>query len=287
MIEKGLGEKSHRYIYPALELYNRVQQFWQEVLPGHIGQTLLLVTHGGTNRALISTALGITPDRYHCIQQSNCGISILRFTNGSLESGRLEAMNLTAHVGEHLPKIQEGGSGLRLFLVSSEDHPEQTQQLAQLLQATKIDFSITEDVNNSQVITEQILQYHPEAVQIAVLRSDFPEAWQQDINAKNTAFTSITGLVVGGENIIKRLLGQTLGMTLEHLQKLQVPPGTISCIHYPGNGHPPVLQTMNVSGTEQDLIFGHPFLESMKQPELLKGCLTNYGTNMSAPDLKR
>lgn len=275
MVDEGLGEKSHQYIYPALELYNRVQQFWQEVLPRHIGQTLLLVTHGGTNRALISTALGIAPDHYHCIQQSNCGISVLHFTNGLLESGRLEAMNLTAHVGEHLPKLQEGGSGLRLFLVSSEEHPQQTQQLGKLLQETKIDFSITEDINNSQATAEQILQYHPETVQIAVLRSDFPEAWQQNINARTTAFTSMTGLVVGGENIIKRLLGQTLGMTLDHLQRLQVAPGTISCIHYPGSGYLPVLQTINVSGAEKDLIFGSSFSESIKQ-QSSQGCLTNY-----------
>lgn len=267
MAWEGLGERSHQRIYPAIDLYKRVQQFWQEVLPRHIGQTLLLVTHGGTNRALISTALGITPDRYHCIQQSNCGISVLHFPDGSLELGRLEAMNLTAHVGEHLPKLQEGGSGLRLFLVSSEKtHPEQTQQLAQLLQETRIDFSIIEDINNSQTTAKQILQSHPETVQLAVLREDFPEAWQQGINTRNTASTFTTGLVVGSENIIKRLLSQALDMNLDHLQRLQVHPGTISCIHYPGSEHPPVLQVMNLSGMEKDLIFGYPFLNSMKQP---------------------
>lgn len=260
-------EKSDRYIYPAIDLYKRVKQFWQEVLPRHIGQTLLLVAHGGTNRALISTALGITPDRYHCIQQSNCGISVLNFTDGSLESGRLEAMNLTSHVGEHLP-LREGGSDLRLFLVSSA-HPEQTQQLPQLLQETRIDFSIIEDINNSQATAKQILQYHPETLQIAVLREDFPEAWQQGINARNTASTSLTGLVVGSENVIKRLLCQALGMKLDHLQRLQLFSSTTSYIHYPGDGHPPVLQAMNVSGAEKDLIFGHP-LESMKQPESSK-----------------
>ncbi|MGL4618247.1 MAG: histidine phosphatase family protein, partial [Chroococcidiopsis sp.] len=74
--------------FPALDLYQRVREFWQEILPRHRGQSVLLVTHGGTNRALISTALGIKPDRYHCIQQSNCGISVLNFPDGSLESGQ-------------------------------------------------------------------------------------------------------------------------------------------------------------------------------------------------------
>jgi broad specificity phosphatase PhoE len=86
--------------YPALDLYERVQEFWQEVLPHHVGQTLLVVAHGGTNRALISTALGISPEYYHCFQQSNCGISILNFSDGSLASGELEAMNLNYHLRE-------------------------------------------------------------------------------------------------------------------------------------------------------------------------------------------
>ncbi|BAY89250.1 MULTISPECIES: histidine phosphatase family protein [unclassified Tolypothrix] len=84
--------------YPALDLYQRVQEFWQEVLPKHLGQTLLVIAHGGTNRALISTALGISPAFYHCWQQSNCGISVLNFADGSLGSAKLEAMNLNHHL---------------------------------------------------------------------------------------------------------------------------------------------------------------------------------------------
>ncbi|MBD2344564.1 histidine phosphatase family protein [Anabaena subtropica] len=84
--------------YPALNLYERVKEFWHEVLPNNVGKTLLVVAHGGTNRALIGTALGIIPEFYHCFQQSNCGISILRFTDGLLGSGQLEAMNLNSHL---------------------------------------------------------------------------------------------------------------------------------------------------------------------------------------------
>jgi broad specificity phosphatase PhoE len=84
--------------YPALSLYQRVQEFWQEVLPNYVGKTLLVVAHGGTNRALIGTALGISPEFYHSFVQSNCGISILSFPDGSLVSGQLEAMNLHTHL---------------------------------------------------------------------------------------------------------------------------------------------------------------------------------------------
>ena len=251
-------------IYPALDLYQRVREFWQEILPRHQGKTLLIVAHGGTNRALISTALGIAPNRYHCIQQSNCGISVLHFPDGSLESGSLEAMNLTNHVGECLPKLQESGSGLRLLLLPLE--VTQTQQLALLLQETNIDFSIIEDNFNSQAIAKKILQDHPETVQLKFLSQDFPENWQQGINARNTASTFITGLVVGNLNIIKRLVGNALGINVDFQQSLQLTPGTITSIHYPGNKHYPVLQVMNLSGLATNSILD---LESIKSKDFI------------------
>jgi len=161
--------KTHQSTHPALDLYKRVREFWQEVLPRHVGQTLLIVAYGGTNRALISTALGIAPERYHCIQQSNCGISVLHFPDGSLASGSLEAMNLTTPVGECLPLLQESGSSLRLLLLPVETINQDQTQLAQLLQATNINFSTIEDNSQSQAIAKNLLQHHPETMQLRVL----------------------------------------------------------------------------------------------------------------------
>lgn len=252
-------ETHHQYFYPALDLYKRVQQFWQEVLSHHVGQ-VLLVTHGGTNRALISTAIGVCADRYHCIQQSNCGISVLNFPDGCLESGRLEALNLTSHVGENLPKLHETGQGLRLMIVpSGAINPEQTQQLAELLKTTPIDFCISEN-SHFQATAQQILQYHPTTVQFEVLREDFPEAWLQTIAKRSTVFAStqansnqlITGLVVTGEYIVKRFIGQVLGMNSNQMERLQLLERGISCIYYPYGDHPPVLQAMNISGSVEE-----------------------------------
>ncbi len=252
----GLGQRPHLCIYPVLSLYQRVQEFWQEVLPHYVGKTLLLVTHGGTNRALISTALGITPDRYHCIQQSNCGISVLNFADGSLESGQLELMNLSSHVGEYLPKPQEGGKGLRLLLIPSNTTVEETQNLAELLKEISIEFSLSSVSNNSQEIGEQILQYHPETCNFKVLHEDYPEDWQAVINTKTVSNPDnlTTGLVVATEQTIKYLICQAIGMNLEQIERLQVKEGTISCIQYPGSHHPPILQAMNISADQNKFI---------------------------------
>jgi phosphoserine phosphatase len=236
---------SQTRFYPALNLYERVQQFWQEVLPRHIGQTLLVVAHGGTNRALISTALGITPDRYHCIQQSNCGVSILNFPDGSLNSGQLEAMNLSSHIGEYLPNLQEGGKGLRLLLVAATTTALQAQNLAAFLKEIQINFSLTDVFHTSQQISEYILQDHLETFKIQVCVNDFSINWQKLIDNKLDFFeTNTTVLIVGNEQNIKFLIAQVLNA---NLKRLQMKPGTISCIHYPGFNHLPVLQGLNIS----------------------------------------
>jgi probable phosphoglycerate mutase len=84
--------------YPVRDLYGRSQQFWQDILPRHRGQTLMVVSHSGTNRALINTALNVGPAHYHALKQSNCGISMLKFSAGESLSAQLEALNWIGHL---------------------------------------------------------------------------------------------------------------------------------------------------------------------------------------------
>jgi phosphoserine phosphatase len=229
-------------LYPALDLYERVNKFWQQVLPRYIGKTLLLVVHGGTNRALISTALGITPDRYHCIQQSNCGISILNFSDGTLESGRLEVMNLACHVGENLP---EGGKGLRLLLIPSDASIEQINSLAVQLKGVNIFWCLIDAFNDSRTLAKEVIKYHPETADLKVIQ-DLPE-WQKTIHSKNIdSNSSVTGLVVAKKETIKTLISQAIGVNPDDKDRLHIKQGTVSSTHYSGEHHPPVLQAMNV-----------------------------------------
>jgi phosphoserine phosphatase len=252
LVGEGLGER----FYPALDLYDRVHKFWQQILPQYLGKTLLLVVHGGTNRALISTALGITPDRYHCIQQSNCGISVLNFPDGTLESGRLEIMNLASHVEENLPKLQEGGKGLRLLLIRSGASVEQINSLAEQLREVNILLCLSDTHDESHTLAEKVIKHHPETADLKVLQ-DFAE-WQRAIIHKTTDSNNlITALVVAKEEIIKTLISQALGINLNENDRLQVKQGTISSIQYPSSDHPPILQAMNISTVAKTLEIGN------------------------------
>jgi probable phosphoglycerate mutase len=166
--------------FPILSLYNQAEQFWQETLPQHQGETLLIVGHNGINRALISTALGISPSRYHCLRQSNCGISVLNFSGGFGEPVQLESMNQTQHLGEILPNWQPTSPGVRLLLVRHgetewnrqgkfqgqidiplNDHGRlQAIKAGEFLKDVPIDFASSSTMSRPKETAEIILKHH-------------------------------------------------------------------------------------------------------------------------------
>jgi phosphoserine phosphatase len=272
--------------FPIPELYKTAHQFWQDILPKHQGQTVLIVAHGGTNRALISTAMGLSPERYHTLQQSNCGISILEFNEtltplspplfkggspeekfrgevqkGSLEeekrqtsSVQLTALNLTAHLGETLPKLKEGKQGLRLLLLPSTTTEAQAQHLAKILEETSLNFILSADLYHSRAIAEPFLAIQPTAVHLQVLREDFPNAWRQVLVSRRASDRQqtelVTGLLIAKETILQDLLESAIPKRVSNAigtQTAQLEPGTLSILHYPQVGCPPVLQALNFS----------------------------------------
>ena len=161
---------------PVLQLYEKARQFCQEVLPLHQGKTILVVSHGGTIRALIATATGIQPQNYHAIQQSNSGINVLNFDNNSSKPfAKIEAINQTQHLGEILPKLKNGKCGLRLLLLPVSDNQVKGNiEIAQFLKSVQLDFCISNNTVNIQSILESIVksQSNP-PVNLQVSRKDF------------------------------------------------------------------------------------------------------------------
>ncbi len=170
--------------YPVLDLFEQAKSLWAEILPCHEGETILLVAHSGINRALIATALGIEPARYHHLQQSNCGISILNFN----EAGQvqMESLNLTSHLasisGSPLPATKKDHTGIRLLLVrhgetnwnrdqrfqGQIDIPlnpkgeEQGKQAAEFLRNIKIDRAFSSTLQRPLQTAKIILSAHPD-----------------------------------------------------------------------------------------------------------------------------
>ena len=200
--------------FPVLALYEQAKTFWQNVLSSssssssshHRGQTLMIVAHNGINRALISTALGISPERYHCIQQSNCGFSVLNFAGDFGEPVELESLNQTQHLGDILPSLRPNHQGLRLLLVrhgetqwnhltkfqGQIDVPLnnvgklQATKTGAFLQTLKIDFACSSPMKRARETAEIILQHH-QNLELELLQ-DFKEInhglWQGKTEAE-------------------------------------------------------------------------------------------------------
>lgn len=254
------------FAYPVLDLFAQAKCFWQTILPRHVGETVLVVTHSGTSRALISTALGLSAAKYHVLQQSNCGISILNFGGGCTEIARLDdncvasrsaklvALNLTTHLGEVLPKLKAGKQGLRLLLLPGEAiAATQLHRLAEFLQPVTINFYLNlagdwaspRRSHRTDATGASILQYHPQTAQLQASTQDFPYVWQQKIAALVQADTLITGLIVASDHIIQQILMQLLGINSNDCWRLPLISGTLSIIHYPTVDIVPVTQSIN------------------------------------------
>ncbi|HEY9847646.1 MAG TPA: histidine phosphatase family protein [Candidatus Caenarcaniphilales bacterium] len=175
------GAKGPVLLMPVPALYEQARQLWQQILPRHWGETILLVGHSGINRALIGTALNLMPEHYHTLHQSNCGISVLNFPQGWGQPAQLESLNLTAHLGEALPPPKSGYQGLRLLLVRhgetewnrqgrfqggidvplNETGQQQARKVADFLKPVQLDAAFSSSMSRPKQTAERILEYHP------------------------------------------------------------------------------------------------------------------------------
>lgn len=229
--------------YPVLNLYDRAQQFWQDVLPRHAGKMILIVGHGGTNHALISQAIGLSAAQHHCLQQSNCGISELIFT-GADRSATLTAMNLTHPLGESLPKLKEGKQGVRLLLLPTG---EISPALIESLRDVSIDFSLSSEAVQSELQT--VLQNHLQTVRLHVASDSSLLGWQQMLAnrpaSQSHSASLITGLVMAKAPFLQQFITQALMLPEVKRDRISLHPNSLSILHYPSVEHVPVLQALN------------------------------------------
>ena len=234
------------HTYPVLELYRRAETFWRETLPLHAGETVVVVGHGGTNHALISSALGLAPQFHHRLQQSNGGISVLDYSHVTRTS-QLQALNLTQHLGETLPKLKAGKHGLRLLLLPIvPGMPLALEQIAERLQAIPINYSLTQSGGTAQVVTHQLLHARPDVVQLQVQQEHISAQWHQALEHATQSPGLTTGLAIAPLETIHQLIAATIRLSSQAFNELVLAPGTLSVLHYPAGDHAPILQAMNL-----------------------------------------
>ena len=167
--------------YPVGSLYKQAQEFWGQAIDQNQGKTILIVAHNGINRCLIMSAIGMSVDRYHSIQQSNCCINILNFTGSFGEPVQLESLNQTSHMGMAVPSVRPPHSGPRLLLVRhgetdwnkesrfqgirdiplNDNGRSQGRKASDFLKDVAIDFAVSSSMMRPKETAEIILEQHP------------------------------------------------------------------------------------------------------------------------------
>lgn len=79
------------------ELYERASQIFSELVARHPHQKILLVSHGGTIRAIVRSVLGLGPGNGH-FAVDNCGITIIDREDD--DSYEVFTVNSVFHLGE-------------------------------------------------------------------------------------------------------------------------------------------------------------------------------------------
>ena len=231
-------DNSAQKFYPLQDLYRQAKLLLTDIVNKHRGQTVLIVAHGGTNRALISTGIGLAAEKYQSLQQSNCGISCLEFPSNSMQ-GELKSLNVTNHLGEYLPKLKEGKTGLRWLLVSNK--VKNDKLLQKYLELAAINLIISDRHPASQQLAYLCKQQLPSAVHLSIHHHNFLDFWhhnllQQHKIANRASSNLTTGLIVAEEaaleNIAQKMFQTQLNLSSNN---------SFSVIHYPQNHHP-ILQ---------------------------------------------
>lgn len=75
----------------------RVTEFLQDVLPNHVGESLLVIAHGGTVNALLAVLLNIPLASWWRLRNHNANLSVIDFTASGV---RLAGFNDTCHLAE-------------------------------------------------------------------------------------------------------------------------------------------------------------------------------------------
>lgn len=242
MLPLGSGVSPRR---PVQSLYAQARRFWRQVLPRHAGQKILVVSHGGTIKALLSEALGVSCRQFHALQQSNCGISVLNFPYQ--QPACLESVNDTSHLGEILPKLKAGRQGLRLLLVP-DTVVSDFRPLQALLDQVEMTFSVSNG-ESAQRLAKALLSQSPQTVQLQTNRTDISYLWLQALNKRQilgqTGAGVLTGLVVAKPKILQEMLSQVVGADSALSRGLSLAAGRVSIVHYAKSQPLPILQAMN------------------------------------------
>ena len=214
---------------PALDVRDRARRFLDYVQSHHPRDRLLVVAHGGFNRALISAALELPVSHQYTIAQSNCAMNLLKRPASGGEWS-LHVLNLLA-TSKHLPTVREEIE-LQLFLTM----PNLAQDIA-----SQYSFDA---VIGEQTAARLMMEQHKKLQVIVPNDAKSAESWWNTVD-KLRQDSAQKILLIANQAIQTRLLGRTIGLSTDQIQRLALRPNAFHVIQLPPKPHRPILMLFN------------------------------------------
>jgi len=231
-------------IFPVRSLYQRVGEFWRYLVGAYSGRSIALVTHGGTGRALATTALGWGARYFQNIQQSNCAVSRLRLPPATQEA-RLELLNDTSHLDARLPKLKENKTGTRLLLIPAvgEDAVD-LRRIATSLEPVPVDKVFAAGAVGMRTASLTFPRYVTGSIR-QVSEGSLQQCVHEAVDHRNPHLLMHLA-IVASMACLRRLLREQFDLTGAATERVVLADTGITAVHHPGGGDRPVLQTLNM-----------------------------------------
>ncbi len=200
---------------PLGDMKERACTFWEDLLLHRRGKTVLIVGHGAAISVMLAVALKLPLEHVHRVQQSNGGVSCLEFIADRTMPARALTINRTQHLGETLPKMKEGRTGVRILL-SGEGW---TSSIPWDYPVPGACVDIIQGEGSAQIISG-VLECADDQIRTI--------AWVQPAGRVESEMFST--------------------LRLEHWQShgLAMEGGGLTVLHYPLRGCKPIVQAMNI-----------------------------------------
>lgn len=125
--------------YPVRELWERATTVWRDVLMRQPQSKLLVVAHNAVNQAMLGVAIGVGPQYFRRLLQSNCAVSKVIIDEETFEPNTGRGVSLAYFNETPKPALGKGkGTALIQAPTSIEEEGTLTEPVSQLLLGSQV-----------------------------------------------------------------------------------------------------------------------------------------------------
>ena len=206
--------------FPVRELWERGAECWEEVLRAE-GNDILVVAHNAVIQAMTANALGLPPEYFRRLEQSNCGLTAFAFAPG----GAVELLKLNQTPAPPVRGKDETAKRVVFVCASTEGQTsdDNSASVADVLRDVTITRALHDGDAASAALATEVL---------TKLGGDAPSAISSDV--VESVLGEGTSAVFASACTIASFVARELGTEAMFASKLHLTRGGITVMEFAG-----------------------------------------------------